>query len=58
VWLCLSLALFINAMTLPTLFNTEVLYLSAAVAFSQAHRQSRRVVSAERATWSTPAPAY
>ena len=35
VWVCLSVAYFIHGNTLPTLYNTEVMYLPAAVAFSQ-----------------------
>lgn len=44
VWVCLSTAYFINGMTLPTLFNTEVMYLPAAVAFSQLGYRSMRQV--------------
>jgi hypothetical protein len=50
VWACVSAAFLVNALTLPTLFNTEALYLSAALAFSlspppqhahDGHRQTR-----------------
>lgn len=42
VWVCLSTAYFIHGMTLPSLFNTEVMYLPAAIAFSQLAARSNR----------------
>lgn len=57
VWLSFVAAYFINAMTLPTLFNSEVIYITAAVAFSQQRRQTRQIVGTARPSWST-APAY
>lgn len=41
LWVCFALAYFVNAMTLPTLFSTEVLYLPAALAFSELRRRPR-----------------
>jgi hypothetical protein len=48
LWLCLCIAYFIYGMTLPTLFNTMVLYLPVAVAVSLT-RQKRLSRSESRA---------
>jgi O-antigen ligase len=39
IWACLALAYFVYGVTLPTLFDTEVLYLATAVAISQVMRR-------------------
>jgi O-antigen ligase len=58
LWVCIVTAYFVNAMTLPTLFNTEVLYVAAAVAFVQQRAvTSRLATQTARRTWSA-APAY
>ncbi|MEO8680143.1 MAG: O-antigen ligase family protein [Vicinamibacterales bacterium] len=41
VWACLAVAYFVNAMTLPTLYNTEIMYLPAALAFAEVRRHVR-----------------
>jgi O-antigen ligase len=35
IWSCFALAYFVNAMTLPTVYSTEILYLPAALAFAE-----------------------
>jgi O-antigen ligase len=55
---CILSAYFVNAMTLPTLFNTEVMYAAAAVAFAERSSASQRrgTVRSLRPTWAA-APA-
>ncbi len=58
VWASIALAYFVYGMTLPTMFNTEVLYLSAAVAVRHAvGRRAAEERTAVAALHSRPATA-